>query len=139
MLFDQQDELFELSVSKTSFSVRVSAPAAQHETSARFVQVLEWYFSYHLSYSFVVSSAKILESVRALSFSASSVGVRFSLGSDATACSSFSKVPSIIPTKHVSAKSQSLYLSSAPLNAVGLFSRATSFAIVNVLTAPAVD
>ena len=41
--------------------------------------------------------------------------------------------------EHVSANSQSLYSSSAPLKAVGLFSLATSFATVTVLTAPTVD
>ena len=45
----------------------------EHGTSARFLPVFVWYFSYHFSY-FVVSSAKMLWSVRALFFLASSVG-----------------------------------------------------------------
>ena len=83
---------------------------------------------------FVVSSARILL--------VPSFVCRDSLhffGFAATACSSVNNVPSIVPTKHVSANSQSLCSSSYPLKGVGLFSRATSFAIVTVLTAPTVD
>ena len=45
----------------------------------------------------------------------------------------------VVPAKHVSAKSQSLNSSSAPLKAVAVFSRASSFATVTVLTAPELD
>ena len=65
MLFDQQVELFELRLhgvdvsdievhyldEERCFSMRVSAPVSQHETSARFVPVFLKYFSYHLSWS----------------------------------------------------------------------------------------
>ena len=75
----------------------------------RFVPVSLKYFSHHLSRSLCRQQCQDIVERRAFSFPASSVGVRFTLGSAATACSSFSSVPSIVPTKHVSAKSQSLY------------------------------
>ena len=93
----------------------VSAPESQHEASVRFITVLVWYLSHHFSRSLRRQQCQdIVERSRPL----------------------VNNVPSIVPTKHVSANSQSLCSSSAPLKAIGLFSLATSFAFVTVLTAP---
>ena len=91
---------------------------SQHEASVRFIPVFVWYLSHHFSRSLRRQQCQGIVERPPLSFPASSVGTRFTLGFAATARSSVNNVPSIVPTKHVSANSQTLYSSSAPPKAV---------------------